>query len=122
MFSISFGRFPVFGPSWHGRCNMSCEPHEKLTNQPKPTLRRIIMLTIKDLAVSKSLDSKEMSAVMGGSAAFSLIDQHNSNGGFSFASPQTNVATPTLVNVDTKNIAKTNTLSNVGGQLLAGFF
>ena len=80
------------------------------------------MLTIKDLAVSKSLDRKEMSAVMGGSAAFSVIDQKNSNSGFSFASPQTNVATPTLVNVDTKNIAKTNSLSNVGGQLLAGFF
>lgn len=80
------------------------------------------MLTIKDLAVSKSLDSKEMSAVMGGSAALSYINQHNSQGGFSFASPQTNVATPTLVNVDTKNIAKTNNLSAVGSQVLAGFF
>ena len=80
------------------------------------------MLTIKDLAVSKSLDSKEMSAVMGGSGAFSVIDQSNSQGGFSFASPQTNVATPTLVNVDTKNLVKTNNLSAVGSQVLAGFF
>lgn len=79
------------------------------------------MLTIKDLAVSKSLDSKEMSAVTGGSAAFSYIDQHNSQGGFSFASPQTNVAAPTLVNVDTKNLTKNNNFSNVGGQMLAGF-
>jgi hypothetical protein len=80
------------------------------------------MLNIKDLAASKALNSEEMSAVRGGSAALSLIDQHNSQGGFSFASPQTNVATPTLVNVDTKNIAKTNTLSAVGSQVLAGFF
>jgi hypothetical protein len=79
------------------------------------------MLTIKDLAVSKSLNSKEMSAVLGGSAALSVIDQKNSQGGFSFASPQTNVATPTLVNVDTKNINKTNNLNAFGSQVLAGF-
>ena len=79
------------------------------------------MLTIKDLAVSKSLDRKEMSAVMGGSAAFSVIDQKNSNSGFSFASPQTNVATPTLVNVDTKNVTKNNNLNAFGSQVLAGF-
>jgi hypothetical protein len=78
MFLISFGRFLVFGPSWHGRCNMSCEPHEKLTNQPKPTLRRIIMLNIKDLAVSKSLDHKEMSAVRGGANSNSSLMGGNS--------------------------------------------
>lgn len=80
------------------------------------------MLTIKDLAVSKKLDRKEMSAVMGGSGAFSVIEQSNSVGGFSFASPQTNVAAPTLVNVDTKNLTKTNSLSAVGSQVLAGYF
>jgi hypothetical protein len=80
------------------------------------------MLTIKDLAVSKKLDRKEMSAVMGGSGAFSVIDQSNNVGGFSFASPQTNVAAPTLVNVDTKNLTKTNSLSAVGSQVLAGYF
>jgi hypothetical protein len=66
-FFISLGRFLVFGPSWHGRCNMSCEPDESSSTNPNQTLRRIIMLTIKDLAVSKSLDSKEMTAVRGGS-------------------------------------------------------
>ena len=65
MFSISFGRFRVFGLGWHGRCNMSCEPNEKLTNQPKP-LGDFIMLTLKDLPQAQELDSRAMSAVSGG--------------------------------------------------------
>jgi hypothetical protein len=117
MFFISLGRFLVFGPSWHGRCNMSCEPDESSSTNPNQTLRRIIMLTIKDLAVSKSLGCKEMSAVRGGFSATSVNaiggqSQYAVGGGFlSNVSPvqvgSTLVSTPTNValSFDTKSIS-----------------
>jgi hypothetical protein len=55
----------VLGLGWHGRCNKSCEPNEKLANQPNP-LGDFIMLTLKDLPQAQELDSRAMSAVSGG--------------------------------------------------------
>jgi len=94
----------------------------KLANQPNQTLRRIIMLTIKDLAVSKSLDRKEMSAVCGGfsgkggnNEVFQLVKQDafgvgNTNMNF-------NVQPNTTTSVDASSVTHSisQSLANVGG-------
>jgi hypothetical protein len=80
------------------------------------------MLKIENLAVSKELDRAEMSAIAGGTSIFQNNGINaNVNGGFSFASPQTNVAPVTQVDasqhtdVDVKNITKS--LATVGSLL-----
>ncbi|SAK60128.1 hypothetical protein AWB77_02026 [Caballeronia fortuita] len=80
------------------------------------------MLKIENLAVSKELGRAEMGAIVGGSSIFQNNGINaNYNGGFSFASPQTNVAPVTQVDasqhtdVDMKNITKS--LSSVGSLL-----
>ncbi|SAL54975.1 hypothetical protein AWB74_02509 [Caballeronia arvi] len=80
------------------------------------------MLKIKTLAVSKELDRAEMSTIAGGTSIFQNNGINaNVNGGFSFASPQTNVAPVTQVDasqhtdVDVKNITKS--LATVGSLL-----
>ena len=80
------------------------------------------MLKIENLAVSKDLGRAQMSAIVGGSSIFQNNGiNSNYNGGFSFASPQTNVATVTQVDasqhtdVDVKNITKS--LATVGSLL-----
>ena len=50
------------------------------------------MLKIDNLAVSKELDRAEMSAIAGGSIFQNNGINANIQSGFSFASPQTNVA------------------------------
>jgi hypothetical protein len=83
------------------------------------------MLKIDSLAVSKELDKEEMEAIVGGASIFQNNGiNSNYNGGFSFASPQTNVAPVTQVdasqttNVDLKNITKS--LDVVGSEILGG--
>ncbi|WP_321798034.1 hypothetical protein [Caballeronia sp. J97] len=80
------------------------------------------MLKIDNLAVSKDLGRAEMGAIVGGSSIFQNNGINaNVNGGFSFASPQTNVAPVTQVDasqhtdVDVKNITKS--LTSVGSLL-----
>ncbi|SAK66866.1 hypothetical protein AWB76_03915 [Caballeronia temeraria] len=80
------------------------------------------MLKIESLAVSKELDREEMGAIVGGSSIFQNNGiNSNYNGGFSFASPQTNVAPVTQVdasthtNVDLTNVTKS--LDAVGSVL-----
>ncbi|WP_250520232.1 hypothetical protein [Caballeronia sp. NCTM1] len=80
------------------------------------------MLKIDNLAVSKELGRTEMGAIVGGSSIFQNNGINaNVNGGFSFASPQTNVAPVTQVDasqhtdVDVKNITKS--LASVGSLL-----
>ncbi|SAK60146.1 hypothetical protein AWB77_02028 [Caballeronia fortuita] len=81
------------------------------------------MLKIDNLAVSKELGRAEMGAIVGGASIFQNNGINaNYNGGFSFASPQTNVAPVTQVdasqhtNVDLTNITKT--LATVGSEVL----
>ncbi|WP_321798054.1 hypothetical protein [Caballeronia sp. J97] len=83
------------------------------------------MLKIENLAVSKDLGRAEMGAIVGGASIFQNNGINaNYNGGFSFASPQTNVAPVTQVdasthtNVDLTNITKT--LATVGSEVLGG--
>jgi hypothetical protein len=92
----------------------------KPTNQH----RRFIMLKIDNLAVSKELDRAEMGAIVGGNSIFqNNAVNANLNGGFAFASPQTNIAPVTQVDasthtdVDLKNINKSVTAV---GSLLGG--
>jgi hypothetical protein len=80
------------------------------------------MLKIDNLAVSKELGRAEMGAIVGGASIFQNNGiNSNYNSGFSFASPQTNVAPVTQVDasqhtdVDVKNITKS--LSSVGSLL-----
>ncbi|SAK92484.1 hypothetical protein AWB75_06548 [Caballeronia catudaia] len=80
------------------------------------------MLKIENLAVSKELGRAEMGAIVGGTSIFQNNGINaNVNGGFSFASPQTNVAPVTQVDasqhldVDVKNITKS--LASVGSLL-----
>ena len=80
------------------------------------------MLKIDNLAVSKELDRAQMGAIVGGSSIFQNNGiNSNYNAGFSFASPQTNVAPVTQVDasqhldVDVKNITKS--LTSVGSLL-----
>ncbi|BAN27808.1 hypothetical protein [Caballeronia insecticola] len=80
------------------------------------------MLKIDNLAVSKELDRAEMAAVTGG---FNIFQNNginaNSQSGFSFASPQTNVAPVIQVDasqhtdVDLTNITKS--IASVGSLL-----
>ncbi|SAL53990.1 hypothetical protein AWB70_04555 [Caballeronia cordobensis] len=80
------------------------------------------MLKIENLAVSKELGRAEMGAIVGGASIFQNNGINaNYNGGFSFASPQTNIAPVTQVDasqhtdVDVKNITKS--LASVGSLL-----
>ncbi|SPB17107.1 hypothetical protein NOV72_04311 [Caballeronia novacaledonica] len=80
------------------------------------------MLKLDNLAVSKELDREEMGAIVGGASIFQNNGINaNSVSGFSFASPQTNVAPVTQVdasthtNVDLTNVTKS--LSSVGSLL-----
>ncbi|AET93304.1 hypothetical protein [Caballeronia cordobensis] len=79
------------------------------------------MLKIENLAVSKELCRAEMGAIAGGSIFQNNGINANVNGGFSFASPQTNIAPVTQVDasthtdVDVKNITKS--LASVGSLL-----
>ncbi|SAL55031.1 hypothetical protein AWB74_02513 [Caballeronia arvi] len=80
------------------------------------------MLKIENLAVSKELGRAEMGAIVGGTSIFQNNGINaNVNGGFSFASPQTNIAPVTQVDasqhtdVDVKNITKS--LASVGSLL-----
>ncbi|BBP99594.1 hypothetical protein BSFA1_47230 [Burkholderia sp. SFA1] len=79
------------------------------------------MLKIENLAVSKELGRAEMGAIAGGSIFQNNGINANVNGGFSFASPQTNIAPVTQVDasthtdVDVKNITKS--LASVGSLL-----
>ncbi|SAL55280.1 hypothetical protein AWB74_02527 [Caballeronia arvi] len=82
------------------------------------------MLKIDNLAVAKELDREEMGAIVGGSSIFQNNGVNaNYNGGFSFASPQTNIAPVTQVDasthtdVDVKNITKS---LDAVGSLLGG--
>ena len=82
------------------------------------------MLKIDNLTVSKELDRAEMGAIVGGSSIFQNNGiNSNYNGGFSFASPQTNIAPVTQVDasthtdVDVKNITKS---LDAVGSLLGG--
>ena len=74
------------------------------------------MLKIDNLAVSKELGREEMGAIVGGASIFQNNGINaNSVSGFSFASPQTNVAPVTQVdasthtNVDLTNVTKSLT-------------
>ncbi|SAL54988.1 hypothetical protein AWB74_02510 [Caballeronia arvi] len=80
------------------------------------------MLKIENLAVSKELGRAEMGAIVGGTSIFQNNGINaNVNGGFAFASPQTNIAPVTQVDasqhtdVDVKNITKS--LAAVGSLL-----
>ncbi|SAL55000.1 hypothetical protein AWB74_02511 [Caballeronia arvi] len=80
------------------------------------------MLKIENLAVSKELGRAEMGAIVGGTSIFQNNGINaNVNGGFAFASPQTNIAPVTQVDasqhtdVDVKNITKS--LASVGSLL-----
>ncbi|WP_250517568.1 hypothetical protein [Caballeronia sp. INDeC2] len=80
------------------------------------------MLKIDNLVVSKELGRAEMGAIVGGASIFQNNGvNYNSVSGFSFASPQTNVAPVTQVdasthtNVDLTNVTKS--LSSVGSLL-----
>ena len=82
------------------------------------------MLKIENLAVSKELGRAEMGAIVGGASIFQNNGINaNVNGGFSFASPQTNIAPVTQVDasthtdVDVKNITKS---LDAVGSLLGG--
>ncbi|AET93311.1 MULTISPECIES: hypothetical protein [Caballeronia] len=82
------------------------------------------MLKVDNIAVAKELDSEEMGAIVGGSSIFQNNGVNaNVNGGFSFASPQTNIAPVTQVDasthtdVDVKNITKS---LDAVGSLLGG--
>ena len=81
------------------------------------------MLKIDNLAVSKDLGRAEMGAIAGGSIFQNNGINSNYNGGFSFASPQTNIAPVTQVDasthtdVDVKNITKS---LDAVGSLLGG--
>jgi hypothetical protein len=68
-------------------------------------------LTIKDLAVSKELDSRAMSAVRGG-ANINAFNYNVANGG-GFGSPGTVFAPVTQVDMPTK--VDTTVLQNFGG-------
>jgi hypothetical protein len=72
-------------------------------------------LTIKDLAVSKDLDTRAMSAVRGG-ANLNFGNFNMANGG-GFASPAIVVAPVTQVDLPTK--VDTTVLQNFGGIQLA---
>ncbi|MFM0324597.1 hypothetical protein [Caballeronia glebae] len=83
------------------------------------------MLKIENLAVSKELGRAEMGAIVGGASIFQNNGiNSNYNNGFSFASPQTNVAPVTQVdasthtNVDLTNVTKT--LASVGSLIEGG--
>ena len=69
------------------------------------------ILTIKDLALDKQLDSKSMSAVRGGSNV--NMDNINAAFGGGFASPAIVVAPVTQV--DARSTIDTTTLQNFGG-------
>jgi hypothetical protein len=75
------------------------------------------MLTIKDLAVSKKLDTREMSAVRGGTN-INAFNVNQANGG-GFASSATVFAPVTQVDMPTK--VDTTVLQNFGGVQLANF-
>jgi hypothetical protein len=71
------------------------------------------MVKIDNIANSKELDKAEMEDIVGGNSIFqNNAVNANVNGGFSFASPQTNIAPVTQVDastttdVDLKNITK----------------
>ncbi|MGF6596123.1 hypothetical protein P3T23_000830 [Paraburkholderia sp. GAS448] len=84
-------------------------------------------LMIKDLSLDKELSRKEMTAVSGGS-----VFQNNgvnaiaNGGGFSFASPNVITAPVTQVDASTKTYVDltnvSNTINNLGGQVLAKQF
>ncbi|EKS70750.1 MULTISPECIES: hypothetical protein [Caballeronia] len=82
------------------------------------------MLKIESLAVSKELDREEMGAIVGGSSIFQNNGVNaNVNGGFSFASPQTNVAPVTQVDASTHtNVDLTNVTKSIDavGSVLGG--
>lgn len=82
------------------------------------------MLKIESLAVSKELDRGEMGAIVGGSSIFQNNGVNaNVNGGFSFASPQTNVAPVTQVDASTHtNVDLTNVTKSIDavGSVLGG--
>ena len=82
------------------------------------------MLKIESLAVSKELDREEMGAIVGGSSIFPNNGVNaNVNGGFSFASPQTNVAPVTQVDASTHtNVDLTNFTKSIDavGSVLGG--
>ena len=80
------------------------------------------MLKIENLAVTKELGRAAMGVIVGGTSIFQNNGINaNVNGGFSFASPQTNIAPVTQVDasthtdVDVKNITKS--LASVGSLL-----
>jgi hypothetical protein len=83
-------------------------------------------LTIANLSVDKELDRAEMGAVRGGSIFQNNGVNANYNGGFSFGSPQTNVAPVTQVDasqhtkVDLTTIS--NSINNLGGLVKATQF
>ena len=82
------------------------------------------MLKIESLAVSKELDRAEMGAIVGGASIFQNNGINaNSVSGFSFASPQTNVAPVTQVDASTHtNVDLTNVTKSIDavGSLLGG--
>ena len=80
------------------------------------------MLKIENLAVSKELGRAEMGAIVGGASIFQNNGVNaNLNSGFSFASPQINVAPVTQVDasqytkVDLTNVTKS--IDSIGSLL-----
>ncbi|SAK92500.1 hypothetical protein AWB75_06551 [Caballeronia catudaia] len=82
------------------------------------------MLKIDNLAVAKELDREEMGAIVGGSSIFQNNGVNaNYNGGFSFASPQTNIAPVTQVDASTQTDVDVKTITkslDAVGSLLGG--
>jgi hypothetical protein len=111
----AFRLFQRWHASWHGLCNRDDEPKQKLNQPTQPTSRSIIMLTIKDLAVSKTLDAKAMSTISGGfNANLSKIGEFNQSGilgGKGGPNTQVGVFTPVVtqtnldINVDASSHA-----------------
>ena len=83
-------------------------------------------LTIANLSIDKELDRAEMGAVRGGSIFQNNGVNANSISGFSFASPQINVAPVTQddasqhTKVDLTTV--TNSINNLGGLVKAAQF
>jgi hypothetical protein len=111
----AFYRFSWPCAGWHGLCNRDDEPKQKLAKPTQPISRSIIMLTIKDLAVSQTLDAKAMSSISGGfNANLSRIGEFNQSGilgGKGSPNTQVGVFTPVVtqtnldINVDASSHA-----------------
>ncbi|KVN41187.1 hypothetical protein WJ63_22210 [Burkholderia pyrrocinia] len=79
-------------------------------------------LMINDLSRTHELSRTEMASVSGGSVFQNMgINNIGTGGGFSFASPNTITAPVTQVDASTHQdvVSVTNSINNLGGQVLA---